>query len=520
LALLAVLGWPALATILEAFRYRDLGPVGGWARPLDLARETIRLVLATEALALPLGILLAVLLFRTDLWGRLGLLGLMVLAALVPMPLHAIGWLGTLGNVGRAQLFGDRPVLTGWAGAAVVHALAALPWVVLLVGVGLRSVESQLEEYALLDRPAWRVVGTVTLRRAWGAVAAAALMVAVLTAGDMTVTDLLQVRTYAEEAYLQEALGQGPAAMAIVTIPPLLILGAAVLVGSAALGRADAARLPSRSARPRLWRLGRWRVPLGMLGVVTVGQVMALPILGLVWRAGRVGGSAEQGVGPRWSLGGWVGSMERGARAAAPYLGETLVYAAVGATATVLLGWGIAWLARRPGFWRWIAALSVSLALASPAPVSGMALVLGYRSVPWLYNGPALLILAYVLRTVPYVLAWLWVALRTLPEVYFETAEIEGASDVHIALRVGLPLTGESLVVAWLAAFLLSLGELPASKLVEAPGMRVLSVYVWGLLHTGVDSHLASVGLVLLGTFALGGLATLAALRRLTAPRR
>ena len=50
----------------------------------------------------------------------------------------------------------------------------------------------------------------VTLRRALGAIAAAALAVAVLTAGDMTVTDLLQVRTYAEEAYLQYSLGRGP----------------------------------------------------------------------------------------------------------------------------------------------------------------------------------------------------------------------------------------------------------------------------------------------------------------------
>ncbi len=130
------------------------------------------------------------------------LLAVIGLSAFVPLPLHATAWLGALGNAGRAQAFGVRPILVGLVGAAVVHALAALPWVVLIVGVGLCAVEPELEESALLDYGPVGVLLRVTLRRALGAIAAAALAVAVLTAGDMTVTDLLQIRTYAEEAYL------------------------------------------------------------------------------------------------------------------------------------------------------------------------------------------------------------------------------------------------------------------------------------------------------------------------------
>ena len=60
---------------------------------------------------------------------------------------------------------------------AVVHALAALPWVILIVGVGLCAVEPELEESALLDYGPGRVLLHVTLRRALGAIAAAALAV-------------------------------------------------------------------------------------------------------------------------------------------------------------------------------------------------------------------------------------------------------------------------------------------------------------------------------------------------------
>ena len=124
-----------------------------------MAGNTLKVVLTAEAIALPAGVALAFLLFRTDLWGRRPLLGLIALAMFIPLPLHATAWLGAFGNVGRQQAIGSRPILVGWSGAATVHALAALPWVVILAGIGLRSVEPRLEEAALLDLPAWRVVG-------------------------------------------------------------------------------------------------------------------------------------------------------------------------------------------------------------------------------------------------------------------------------------------------------------------------------------------------------------------------
>src|SRR4029077_3752159 len=96
-------------------------------------------------------------------------------------------------------------------------------------------VEPELEESALLDfGPLWVMV-RVTVRRAIGAIAAAALAVAVLTAGDMTVTDLLQVRTYAEEAYLQYVLWGNPADAAVVSLLPLLVFGLLILMVGRAL---------------------------------------------------------------------------------------------------------------------------------------------------------------------------------------------------------------------------------------------------------------------------------------------
>ncbi len=76
-----------------------------------------------------------------------------------------------------------------------------------------------------------------------------------LTAGDMTVTDLLQVRTYAEEAYVQFTLGRGPADAAVVSVPPLLVLGVAIWLLARSLMRAIPRGWPRRSDAPGR---GRW----------------------------------------------------------------------------------------------------------------------------------------------------------------------------------------------------------------------------------------------------------------------
>jgi iron(III) transport system permease protein len=515
--LFAVVGWPTLATVLAAWR-GSAGETGGGLigpsasdleagrirRPFRLAAESARVVLATEAIALPLGITLALILFRTDLWGRRAMLGLISLAVFVPIPLHAVAWLGALGNAGRMQAIGGSPILVGWAGAAFVHAMAAIPWVVLLAGVGLRAVEPELEETALLEQPAWRVLAGVTLRRAVGALAGASLVVAVLVAGDMTVTDLLQVRTYAEESYVQYQLGQGAAA-AVVSVPPLLLFGGLIFLAARGLLRSDPARLASAAVWGKVWRLGLWRVPLGLTVALSAGNLVALPLYGLVWRAGRVGGLASSGLAPRWSLAGLIGTLSSAFWDAKEPIKIGLFWSVLGASATVALAWALAWVARKPGVWRWVVAAVVALTLATPGPVTGMALVLAYQPIPTIRDSPVMFVMADLLRTLPYAVLVLWPSIRTLPSEHFDAAALDGYGDWGQVRRIALPMTRRATLAAWGVSFALALGELPTTILVSPPGTRPISEELWSLLHTGVDSHLAGVAIVMLAVISTAG---------------
>ena len=337
------------------------------------------------------------------------------------------------------------PILAGRWGAAFIHAMAALPWIVLLGGVGLRSVEPELEESALLDLPAWRVLVQVTLRRSAGALAGAALAVAVLTAGDMTVTDLLQVRTYAEEAYIQYQLGHGPEAAAAVTLLPLLVLGTLVALMARGLLGADPARLASAVGAGKVWRLGRWRVPLGVFVAVTAGPIVALPLYSLVWWAGRVGGKATLGQGPHWSLGGLAGTLRAATADAAGPL----------AVQPGLVG------ARRhrrrscwPGPWPGSAGRPAS-GVASSSPASPSPSPRRDRSRAWrwcsptsgvpVFDSPSMIVLADVVRTLPFALLVLWPGLRTIPPAWLDAAAVDGHGEWGQIRRVALPATRDAL---------------------------------------------------------------------------
>src|SRR5262249_20356508 len=150
----------------------------------------------TLLLAFPPGGGLAVLLYRTDLPGRSAWRAVLGVGLFVPLPLFALAWQATGGG-------GWRPWTQGLFWASFVHAAAALRWVVWLTGLGLTRVEPELEEDAWTAAPGWRVFWRVSCRRAGPAFGLAAVWVALQAAGEIAVTDMALVRTFAEEVLTQ-----------------------------------------------------------------------------------------------------------------------------------------------------------------------------------------------------------------------------------------------------------------------------------------------------------------------------
>ena len=129
-------------------------------RERELLLNTLYLFGWTCALGVPAGTYLAVLLARTNLPCR-KLCGVVVAVALfLPLYTQTAAWQAGFGQQGWAMHW-----LDGWRGAIWIHSVAAVPWVAVIVAVGLRNVEPQLEEAALLNGTQMQVLLRVTLRR-------------------------------------------------------------------------------------------------------------------------------------------------------------------------------------------------------------------------------------------------------------------------------------------------------------------------------------------------------------------
>ena len=481
-------------------------------RAWGLLANTSRFAAATCAIGVPVGLVLAMLLVRTDLPGRRGLAILLAGMLVVPLYVQCGAWQAAFGLQGwwRTATGAAAPWLSdGWGAAVWVQAMGTVPWVALLVGGGLYFVPRELEEEALLDGTPAQVFRRVTLPYILSLVCVATLLVAVSAAGDMTVTDQFQVRTYAEEVYTANSGGEPSAPLR--TLPgamlTLWLIAAALLV---------VLRLtpwtPLSNIRPPLvFSLGRWRWPLAVLATAAIVVLVGVPIASLAYKAGVLVSHGPTGFTRSWSL---EKCLLLTARSPARYSRElfwSIIPAALAATTTVVAALPVAWLARRGGWWQAPLAISAAVALAVPGPLLGLATIwlLNRNATAWLYDhtvaGPWLVQCVRVWPLVALVLAY---ALRSIPRDETQSAALEGAGPLATLARIGLAQRLPAVAAAWLAGFALAIGELAATHLVTPPGMQSLAFRIFDLLHAGVEDQVASICLAMFVLLPLLGLVT------------
>ena len=475
-------------------------------RWLELTWHSLRLGLAATALAVPLGTILGLVLTRTR-WPLRGCLKVFWQAMIfLPLPIVAAAWLGAVSNLGRAQLFGisDTPLLTGWCVAALVHALAAVPLVAWLQGNVMLLSDLNLEEMARLEHATLPALFKTTVRQSLPSAAAAALAVLIMTIGDMTVSDLVQERTFAEEAYLQAQMGDGLHAAARTALPPTLVMISLIIAWSRFNRQwlaTQGARL-GRKLNHSPWLSGPLALPAALVTILATSFIWGVPLAALVWRAGRSGGNVLKGHLPSWS----AASLVHNLRQAWPDLADTLPATLMIATLTALfattIAWLLAWQTQRHKIVAPFLAGSVAFGLAVPGPVAGLAVA--WVWMPWqsLYDSPMLIIAAQLFRLTPIAVLMIWPAISFRSRELMELAEMDQLSFLQRFTLLEWPSVGPVAVAAAGVVFALSLGELPATNIVAPPGVEMLSVRLWSLMHTGMESHLAAV--VLLASVLLG----------------
>jgi len=480
------------------------------ARARLLVENTLWLAGSVAVASVVLGAPLAFLLGRTDVRGR-NLLAILLLTLLfTPLYLQAAAWQAGFGLQGWfTSSLGGPVLLEGWRGAILIHTFAAVPWVVLIVGVGLRLAEPELEEEALLDGTPWQVFFYVTLRRAASALAAAFLWVAITTAGEMTVTDLFLIRTYAEEIYTEFALGDNLSSAPWNFVPSVIATSWILVAGLLLANRLILADRFTTQRNSRTFRLGSWRWPATILATAAITLLVGIPVGNLVVKAGMLITRGAGGLERHWSIEQCAAMVLESPARFAREISWSSSIAAVAATGAVIIGMGLAWSARRGGWLAAPALLVIALTMAIPGPLIGLGLIAVFSAADWpwlvwLYDRSIVVVaIAQALRALPLCTLVLWYALRSVPEDHLQSAELEGASALRRFFSIALPQRWPAVTVAWLVGLAIAWGELAASILVVPPGVTTLPIQIFGLIHYGVDDRVSGISLAVMAIFAV-----------------
>jgi iron(III) transport system permease protein len=434
----------------------------------------------------------------------------------LPLWVQLSGWDAAFGKLGWFTLAfggGPRPWLAGMPGAIFIHGVTAIPWVALIVGVGLAQVDRKQEEAALLEASPLAVILSITLPQCWSFLLAAALWVVVSTATEMAVTNIYVVDpawwTFTEQFYMNYSAADDAREAVIAVLPALIGLALVILAALWLLARLASSRIIASASRGWAIPAGQAAPPLAALLWAIVLALVAIPVASLVVKAGfvvtQVGQERHRG---------WSGNQAWQVVRETPWrfrkeFAWTGKIALPAATLAVVAALVLAWPARRGG-WRTLPALVVStICLATPGPLVGATMIHAFNG-PW--SGPLALlyhdtlvptILATTVRALPLATLLVWHSLATLRDDELSAAALDGAGSLRSLWLVALPQRWLAIGGAWLAALAIASGDLAWSLLVIPAGVDTVPRRIFGLVHIGVEEQVAGICLVAIAGYAL-----------------
>ncbi len=532
--------WPLVAGLLLAGLFA-MGLLAMGPRIRGIVGHSLLLALLVNAVALPVGSLVAMVIQKSTIRGSRWWLAAFLPLVFLPLYLHVAGWQSAIGVNGwlNPPTAGDpgATILRGWIGAVLVHAAAAVPLVVMVVLIGLAHIDGEAEQAAALCASPRRVMWYVTLPQARSSIALAAIWITVVCTSDISVTDFFGIRTFGEEIYTASAMGAFPSDGSSPEVPLSLVTRwQGLLLGTLAIGSLLVVGLfvGSRAIADRTLqhRVAAWRWPLK-----TSEQSVATCVVATVWLACvglPLGSLALEAGRPRlwdngqpvfeWSASHFAQTMATAlrlhGREMVASLALALTVALLASLAATLLAWSARyWPKSKPTI-----AIGVVLLLALPGPLVGVVLLRLFSQPPdvpmldklaTLYDRTWIApLLAQLLRITPIATLIVLAGMMKLPESHLDNARTDGAGWLRILFSVAIPRQWTTIALAGVVAGLLSLGELSATVLVVPAGIEPISVRTFAMLHYGINGRVAALALFLSAVAWLCSAVVLALARR------
>jgi iron(III) transport system permease protein len=312
----------------------------------------------------------------------------------------------------------------------------------------------------------------------------AAAVVFLLTFGEISVPTFLRYPVYPVEILTQFASFYDPGAASAASIP-MLFCTLAILGFEHRLMQNRVLELTAtvQRTRPMLIELRRWRVPIfGIVSgwaLVTVG----LPVAVLLIQSS--------------SRNAYVEAFSRAGDA----LVRSFVFAAIGATMLLILGFLCGYLIRNRTLrlWRSVDGLALFL-FTLPGSVIGIGLISLWNTpmTNAIYSSPAIIILGYLAQYTLLPMRITSQILQGIPRSLEEVARLCGAGWFTSLWHIVLPLAKRGLLAAWLIGYVFCLRDVGITIVVYPPGSDTLAIRILTLMANGAPSLIAALCIILI----------------------
>ena len=532
-----IMGFTALAVLapLSLVLYQSFLTVPFYASRVQAGLNAYHLVFADEdfaiafgttlllgasmtLIAVPLGAMLAFLMVRTDIPGRLWLEPLILLLILLPPVVLAFGYVAALGPAGILTTTFEQ-----WTGVVpwnpysfpflvAIAGLTHVPHVYLCVAAALRSLSSDAEEAARsAGANPWRVALDVSLPMATPAILFAGVLVFLLgfelfglplVLGDPQ--GLLVLSTYLYK--LSNKLPVSPyQLMAVVAVIIAAVAMPLVFMLRLLLGEAQRhVAVRTNGLRSARLKLGPWRWTAFLAIVLWLTVTVLVPVAAITLRSfveSRGEGIALPEVLTLDHYRALLGHAD-----ATRSMINTLGIGLAGGAAAVVVYTAIALAIHR---WRsdWARAVEylVMLPRAMPGLVTGLALLwvfLLFKPLSSLRQTLISVWLAYTLVWLAYGVQLVSGIFRQVDPQLEDVARTVGATNARVSLDVTLPLVRNGILAGWVLIFLIFVREYSTGVYLLAPGTEVIGsllVSLWGKGAMDLVSALSVVNVGMIG---------------------
>lgn len=445
-----------------------------WAtRVPELLFNTVSLAGAVAIITLVLGVLTAWMVTRFEFPGR----RLWEVALVLPLAMptyvlayvynYLLGYNGPVEQLWQTMAGPEARIVSpqSFWGVTLVMALDTFPFVYLLTRSALLSFNVSFEEVArTCGASHLRTMFRVTLPLLRPSIVAGVALVVLYVVSDFGAVSLLRFQTLTY-AVFQQMTGRSDNQAASILSILLVVLALLFLLTERWFRR-----------KSRFYQtMGRYRAPqrirCGRLSTGTLTTCLAA-VVGLAF-------GIPASLLVTWSL-----SPEALAIVDARFFGfvwNSALLSSLAATAAVLVGLPLAYLASRKPTWLNLGCLQAAYAgYVLPGPVAALAvLVLFLKVLPFFYGTVLVLIVAYVLHFLPAGLQSLEPSIQQITPNLEEVSRTLGLGVRETWRRVTLPLIRNGVIVAWVLIFLQTMKELPATLLLRPVGFDTLAIRVW-----------------------------------------